>query len=215
MKKIKAAVFDLDGTLLDSMHIWNEIDCAFLTRRGIAVPADYMLEVAHLGSYQTAVYTKKRFGLSESPEEMIAEWLEMAIRFYAEEAALKKGAFDYLSALHESGVRLAVATANSPELYLPALRRTGTLSLFGAVVNIDEVKRSKGFPDIYRLACERLNVKEEEAAVFEDLYLGVKGAKDGGFYTVGVYDPTSAADEAKIRALADRYILDFTEMIEG
>lgn len=213
MKQIKAAVFDLDGTLLNSMHIWNEIDCAFLTRRGIAVPADYMLEVAHLGSYQTALYTKKRFSLSESPEEMIAEWLEMAIRFYSEEVALKKGAFDYLTELRGRGVRLAVATANSPDLYLPALQRTNTLGLFDAVVNIDEVARSKGFPDIYRLACERLGAKETDAAVFEDIYLGVKGAKDGGFYTVGVYDPTSAADEARIRALADRYIYDFTEML--
>lgn len=215
MKNMKAAVFDLDGTLLNSMHIWNEIDCAFLTRRGIPVPADYMLEVAHLGSYQTAIYTKERFGLPESPEEMIAEWLEMAIRFYSEEVTLKNGAFEYLSALRERGVKLAVATANSPDLYLPALRRTKTLPLFDAVVNIDEVKRTKGFPDIYFLACERLGVRAAETAVFEDIYLGVKGAKDGGFYTVGVYDKTSAADETRIRALADRYILDFTEMMKG
>ncbi|MCM1335101.1 MAG: HAD family phosphatase [Bacteroides sp.] len=215
MKKIKAAVFDLDGTLLDSMHIWNEIDCAFLTRRGIAVPADYMLEVAHLGSYQTAIYTKNRFGLPESPDEMIAEWLEMAIRFYSEEVTLKAGAYAYLTKLNENGIKLAVATANSPDLYLPALKKTNTLRLFRAVVNIDEVERSKGFPDIYRLACERLGVSEAETAVFEDIYLGVKGAKDGGFYTVGVYDKTSAADEAKIRALADRYVRDFTELLQG
>lgn len=212
MKNIKAAVFDLDGTLLDSMSIWSEIDCAFLTRRGIPVPADYMQEVAHLGFYQTALYTKERFGLPEPPEEIIAEWLEMALCFYSEEVTLKKGALDYLSALRERGVKLAVATANSPDLYLPALRRTKLLSLFDTVVHIGEVERSKGFPDIYLLACRRVGAEPSETVVFEDIYLGVKGAKDGGFYTVGVYDKASAGDETRIRALADRYILDFEEM---
>lgn len=109
-------------------------------------------------------------------------------------------------------MKLAVATANSPDLYLPALRRTKLLPLFDTVVHIGEVERSKGFPDIYLLACRRLGAEPSETVVFEDIYLGVKGAKDGGFYTVGVYDKASAGDETRIRALADRYILDFEEM---
>ncbi len=209
MKDFKAAVFDLDGTLLDSMHVWSDIDCRFLAQRGIEVPPDYMLKVAHLGSYQTALYTKERFGLAESPEEMIAQWLEMAIRFYSEEVTLKNGAAEYLAFLKEKGVKLAVATANDPILYEPALRRTGIAPLFDAVANVDEVKQKKGFPDIYLLAAERLGVPVSETAVFEDIYLGVKGAKDGGFYTVAVYDKTSEPDKDRIQALADEYIDDF------
>ncbi len=215
MKEIKAAIFDLDGTLLDSMHIWSRIDLEFLAKRRIDVPADYMLKVAHLGSYQTAMYTKERFSLPETPEEMIAEWLEMAVHFYSDEVTLKKGAFEFLSDLKKAGIKLAVATANDPCLYEPALRHTEILPLFDAIADVDEVERKKGFPDIYLLACERLGAKASEAVVFEDIYLGIKGAKDGGFRTVAVYDEVSKADEEKIRAAADYFIRDFTELPEN
>ena len=215
LENIKGAIFDLDGTLLDSMWVWKQIDCDFLARRGIAVPPDYMLAVAHLGAYQTAVYTIDRFGLPEAPEQRIDEWVEMAIAFYKDRVELKKGAYEYLEMLYNKGVRLAVATANDSSLYEPALDHTGIRKFFSAVVNVNEVERKKGFPDIYWLACEKMGVKPEESAVFEDIYLGIKGARDGGFKTVCVFDETSAEDEQKIREIADFYIRDFDELTEA
>lgn len=214
MDFIKAAIFDLDGTLLDSMWVWKQIDHDFLAKRGIEVPPDYMLAVAHLGAYQTAVYTAERFGFSETPEELIAEWTEMAIDYYTNKVELKAGAYEYLSSLKKKGVKLAVATANDKALFMPALKHTEILDFFDAVVNVDEVERKKGFPDIYWLACEKMGVEPRDAVVFEDIYQGVCGARDGGFKTVGVYDDTSAEDSEKIRCTADYYIKDFTELIE-
>ncbi len=214
MNNIKAAIFDLDGTLLDSMHIWKKIDCDFLAKRGIVVPDDYMLAVAHLGAYQTAVYTIERFGFTDSPEQLIAEWVEMAVEFYKNEVEMKKGGYEYLEMLYNKGIKLAVATANDKILYEPALDHTGIRRFFSAVVNVDEVERKKGFPDIYWLACEKLGVKPEETAVFEDIYLGICGAKDGGFTAVGVYDDTSEEDREKICSKADLYIKDFTELMK-
>lgn len=208
----KGAIFDLDGTLLDSMWVWKQIDRDFLARRGIEVPPDYMLAVAHLGAYQTAVYTIERFGFTETPEQLIAEWTEMAIDFYKNNVELKKGAYEYLEMLYNKGVKLAVATANDSMLYEPALDHTGIRRFFSAVVNVNEVERKKGFPDIYILACEKMGVKPCESVVFEDIYLGIKGARDGGFGTVCVYDETSADDEDKIREIADLYIRDFQEL---
>lgn len=214
MNNIKAAIFDLDGTLFDSMHLWSDIDRRFFEKRKLAIPEDYMLSIAHLGLYETAVYTKNRFGFNDTPEELIAEWSAMALNFYSNEVTLKKGAGEYLRRLKSRGILLAVATANGRELFEPALRHTGIIDLFDAVVSSDEVERKKGFPDIYLLACKKLGgVSPEETMVFEDILLGVKGAVDGGFYTVAVYDETSAGNEMEMRTLAERYIYDFTEMV--
>ncbi len=212
-KGFEAAIFDLDGTLLDSMWVWKQIDRDFLAKRGIEVPPDYMLAVAHLGAYQTAVYTIERFGFRNTPEELITEWTKMAVDFYTDRVQLKKGAYEYLEMLYNKGVKLAVATANDKLLYEPALDHTGIRRFFSAVVNVDEVERKKGFPDIYWLACEKMGVKAENSVVFEDIYQGISGAKDGGFKAVGVYDETSAEDEEKIRSRADLYIRDFSELI--
>lgn len=214
INNFKGAIFDLDGTLLDSMWVWKQIDRDFLARRGIDVPADYMLAVAHLGAYQTAVYTIERFGFSETPEQLIAEWTEMAIDFYTNDVQLKSGAYEYLEYLYDKGVKLAVATANDSLLYEPALDHTGIRRFFSAVVNVNEVERKKGFPDIYWLACKKMGVEPQESVVFEDIYQGICGARDGGFATVCVYDETSADDEQKIREIADLYIRDFFEIKE-
>lgn len=215
MENIEAAIFDLDGTILDSMWFWGKIDDMFLTSRGISpIPEDYMLEIAHLGAYDTAVYTINRFGFSDTPEALIAEWQEMAIDFYTHEAKLKEYAEEYLLALKGKGIKLALATANDEELYLPLLKRTGLDKLFDAVVNVNEVERRKGFPDIYLLACERMGVSSEKSVVFEDIYLGITGAKAGGFRTVGVYDETSARDEKIIKETADRFIYSFKELLQ-
>ncbi len=214
INNFKAAIFDLDGTLLDSMHVWSKIDRDFLALRGIDVPDDYMLAVAHLGAYQTAVYTIDRFGFDSTPEELISEWMKMAVDFYTNEVTLKKGGYEYLESLYNSGVKLAVATANDKILYEPALKLTGIEKFFSAVVNVDEVERKKGFPDIYWLACEKMGVSPSDSVVFEDIYLGICGAKDGGFRAVGVYDDTSAYDTEKIRERADLYINDFTELLK-
>ena len=92
----KAAIFDLDGTVFDSMGFWNRIDERFLAHNGVdIVPEDYPLAIAHLGAEETALYTKERFGINKSPEEMMSEWNADAVNFYTNEVTLKKGAYEY------------------------------------------------------------------------------------------------------------------------
>ncbi len=210
-----AAVFDLDGTLFDSMPFWNHIDEWFLGEMGInEVPEDYLLDIAHLGAEETAIYTKKRFSLDIEPEEMMAMWQSKAREFYRSEVTLKPGAAEYLKKLRDSGVKLAVATASSEDLFIPGMKHTGIDGFFSAAASVGECERKKGFPDVYRLACTRLGVPDSEAVVFEDIYMAVKGAKDGGFRTVGVYDVTSARDAERIKSAADLFIRDFTELVQ-
>ncbi|MBQ9484168.1 MAG: HAD family phosphatase [Ruminiclostridium sp.] len=209
----KAAVFDLDGTLFDSMTFWSELDARFLKRRGVdPVPEDYLLAIAHLGAVETANYTIERFGLDETPEALMTEWHNDAVRFYSEEVSLKAGAAQYLRFLKGKGVELAVATASNREIYMPALERCGIKELFSAFAEVGECARRKGFPDVYELACSRMGASVAETVVFEDIYIAVKGAKAGGFRTVGVYDATSARDTELIKAASDGYITAFTEL---
>lgn len=203
------AIFDLDGTLLDSMGVWEAVDAAFLSRRGLAVPADYGRSVAHLGFRETALYTIGRFGLAESPEAVMDEWRALCREAYALSVPLKPGAGDYLRRLKARGVRLAVATASQRELFGPALRRTGVADLFDAVVTADEVARGKGFPDIYLRAAARLGLSPGECAVFEDILAGIRAAREGGFFTVGVADASNAAEREALRAAADAWLEDF------
>jgi len=209
-----AAVFDLDGTLFDSMGFWTHIDEWFLAQLGInEVPEDYLLEIAHLGAEETAKYTRKRFGLTIKPEEMMGMWFDKAKRFYTSEVTLKPGAYEYLCRLRDSGVKLAVATASREEFYLPGMKHTGIDGFFGAIAAVDECERKKGFPDVYMLACDRIGVPYGDAVVFEDIYMAVRGAKDGGFRTVAVYDETSRRDTEKIKSEATLFIRDFRELL--
>lgn len=210
--QIKGAIFDLDGTLLDSMWVWERVDREFLAKRGFSVPPDYGDAIAPLGFPAAAAYTVKRFGLQEEPQAIMKEWNEMAVWEYSHEVGLKPNAERFLKRLKEAGIGLAVATASHEELFLPALHNNGILELFDAVVTVHEVKRGKGFPDIYERAADLLGLPAKDCAVFEDIYAGVMGARMGGFQVVGVRDASSAGDEMRIREAADYYIKDYAEM---
>lgn len=208
---IKAAIFDLDGTLLDSMHVWGEVDAAFLSKRGIAVPDDYMQAMSVLHFEEAAHYTIRRFGLNERPEDIMDEWNRLAEEAYATRVALKPGAEAFLRRLYADGLLLGVATALPPQLYTACLTHLGVYSLFSAFASNDEVGCSKERPDVYLLAAERLGVLPRECVVFEDILPGICSAKGAGMRTVGVRDAYAAHAEADIRAAADWFIESFEE----
>ncbi len=213
MKPIKAAIFDMDGTILDSMGIWAKIDIDFLNARGLEVPDDYMEKVGPMSYREMADYTIQRFQLKEKPEDLIQEWDDRAIAAYSGQVKLKDGAKDYLLFLKEQGVKLALATASGPPLFEPALKNNGVYHLFDAVSHVGECARGKGFPDIYLLSAEKLGVAPEDCAVFEDILDGIQGAKAANMYTVGVYDAYAVQQTQAIQALADQYIKSFRELL--
>lgn len=204
-KHIKGAIFDLDGTLLDSLSIWAEIDEKFLSRRGIAVPHDYMEAVCAMEYRQTAEYTIARFNLNDKPEDLMREWSDMAVSAYETELELKPRVKECLTELKRKNIKLAVATSSTPEMCLPALKRNGVIDMFDAIVTTGEVGKGKAHPDVYLAAAKKLGVDVSECAVFEDAILAIKTAKSAGFYTIGVYDRLSR-DENEIKAVADGFI---------
>lgn len=209
----RGAVFDLDGTLLDSMRVWVDIDYAFLRSRGLPEEIEYFERIKQISIRQAADYTIARYELSDKPEELIAWWMEMARRAYHDTVPLKNGAREYLDYLKGTGIRLSVATACAPELYIPALKRLGIYELFDAFASLHEVERGKSEPDVYLLAAKRMDVPPEDCVVFDDIIDGIRGAKKGGMATVGVYDDSSKEQRAEIEGAADYYIESFRELL--
>ncbi len=210
MVPFKAAIFDLDGTLIDSTGIWAQIDVDFLAKRNLAVPEDYIQAISDKSFRQTAEYTIARFGFSDTPEQLMEEWHQMAIDAYRTQIGLKPFVREYLDCLHRRGVPLAIATASSPELYEPVLAHNGIRDLFSAIACTDEVQRGKGFPDVFLLAAHRLGVPPEDCAAFDDILPGIQGILAAGMTAYGVYDPYSAHQQQEIQALAADYFLDFS-----
>lgn len=217
----KGGIFDLDGTLLDSVGMWAKIDHDFLGKRGFEVPDDYIISIGHLKFHEIAEYTIERFGLTETPEEVIAEWREMARTEYKENVVLKPGAREYLLALKARGIKLAVATALEQELYEIALKRNEIYDLFDAFTNIYEINGQKGTPDVYVKAAEKMGLTVDECVVFEDIIIGAKGAKAAesempgrdGFTVVGVYNKESRKNAPQLLEICDYFIHDFKDLI--
>lgn len=208
----KAAIFDLDGTLLDSMGVWNQVDVDFLSRRGLAVPEDYMRTVAAMQFRQIAEYTIARFGLSDTPEQLMAEWDAMARTAYGTTVEAKPGALDYLSELKATGAKLGVATSLTPELREAALRHTGMIDLFDAIVSVDDAGNAgKDRPDVYLLAASRLGVPPAHCTVFEDLLAGMRSARSVGMSVWAMHDDSSDRDWPEICETADGVLFDFRD----
>lgn len=206
----KAAIFDLDGTLLDSMGVWAQVDIDFLNKRGIEVPPDYMTKVSAMQFRQIAEYTIARFGLTDTPEELMQEWDDMASVAYSTTVEAKPGALDYLRDLKASGVKLGVATSLPPHLREPALRHVGMFELFNDIVSVDDANDvGKDQPDVYLLAAKRLGAAPADCTVFEDLLVGMKSAKSVGMKVWAMHDDSSASDWPEICHLADGVLFDF------
>lgn len=209
MNRIRAAIFDLDGTLLESLGVWEAMDRRFLAERGIAYTPDYTEAVSAMHFAEAADYTVKRYGFREKPEEIVRIWTEMIRDEYAHVIPMKPGAKEYLASLRERGVKLGVATALSEELYSAVLRNNGVYGWFSAFASVCEGKRGKEFPDVYLLAARRLGVPPAECAVFEDIPEALRGAKAAGMVAVSVFDPRSAAKDGFPSPYADYRLLDY------
>lgn len=213
LKNIEGAVFDLDGTLLDSSWVWEKVDEKFLGDRGFQVPDDYVDEISPLGAERAAVYTIERFGLNEDKDDIVREWIEMAKKEYATEVVCKPYAKEFLEELHKLNIKMAVATSSDRELFMKTLEREGILKYFQKIVTVDEVERGKGYPDIYEEAARRIKVNPHKCLVFEDILAGVTGASFGEFNVVAVFDEKSKHNWEKIKSISKYSINDYKELL--
>jgi len=203
---IKGVIFDLDGTLIDSMHVWEKIDYDYLKKRGIAVPEDLRENIEKLSFRETAIYFKERFKIPDPIEDIMDEWNNMAFDEYANNINLKKGVREFLSLLKTKGIKIALATTNCHKLLEVVLKKNDIWHYFDAISTSDEVGKGKEHPDIFLRTAEKLGLKPEECVVFEDILPAIMSAKAAGMTVIGVYDAYSQCDREKIKKHADGYI---------
>lgn len=213
MNNIKAAIFDLDGTLVDSMWVWQQIDIDYLSKKGHTVPSNLNDEITHLSFTQTAEYFKNRFSIEDSVEEIINTWNTMAFNHYKNNVKLKVGALEYLQKLKQSGIKIGLATSNSLPLLTATLKNNNAFDLFDAITVTDEVKKSKSNPDIYLLAAKKLGVEPKDCIVFEDIIAAVNGAKLAGMKVIGVYDEHAKHQINDLKDKCDNYIYSYEELL--
>ncbi|MEG0614426.1 MAG: HAD family phosphatase [Oscillospiraceae bacterium] len=214
MTDFKAAIFDLDGTLIDSNGVWAEIDRKFLAKRGFFPPKTELEKLATMSYDEVSEYFFNNFGIKMTNEQIACECDEFAEIEYAENIELKPFAREYLVYLNENGVKIALATASSENLYLPILKKYRIFELFDAIVTTKEACKDKNFPDIYLLAAKKLGINPKDCAVFEDILPAILSAKSAGMVTIGIYDEFSDINKGKIKESCNFFINNYTELFE-
>ena len=213
LENIEAVIFDLDGTLVDSMWMWVDIDIEYLQKRHLQLPDDLEDAIAGMSFSETSAYFKERFNLADSVKDIQREWIEMAKDKYINKAMLKPGVALFIEHLKASGIKMGIASSNSNELVREVLRARGINDAFAEVHTSCEVASGKPSPDIYLLVAKALAVAPSKCLVFEDIPVGITAGKRAGMRTCAVWDEFSAHQEAEKRKLADYYINSYDEVL--
>ena len=211
--RIRGAIFDVDGTLLDSMFIWDTIGEAYLRSIGYQPKENLNETFKNMSLHQAARYYQTEYGVTQSIDEIMDGVNAMLERYYRFEVPLKPGVAELLERLRQSGVKLCIATATDRHLVEAALDRCGVLSCFGEIFTCNEVGHGKDEPDIFEEALRFLGTEKAETVVFDDALYAVRTAKEAGFPVAAVYD-SHERSQAEVRARSDLYLEDLTQLVE-
>lgn len=211
--KTKAVIFDMDGTLIDSMWIWPDIDEYYAKKYHLDFPDDFHRAIEGKSYHETASYFKDTFNIALSVEEIMAEWTALAYQRYTEEITLKPGVKEFLQYGRENGILFGIATSNGRTLAEAALKSLQIQDYFSSVRTSGEVNAGKPYPDIYLKVAEDLQVRPEHCLVFEDVPMGILAGKRAGMKVCAVYDEFSRLLDTEKKKLADYYIHDFRDVM--
>ena len=209
----KAVIFDFDGTIANSRYVWQKVDVDFFAKRGMEIPSDYVEAISVMSFYNGAVYTKEKYNIKESVEEIMNEWNSQALREYKENVVLKPFVKEYLRELKDKGYKIGLATAALHDQYIPVLEREGVFDCFDVCTDTTDDARDKNFPDIYLLCAEKLGSNSANSIVFEDVLKGVKSSVSAGFNTTAVYDNQPENKWEIIKNTAYIQFMDFSDLL--
>ncbi len=213
-KMIKAVIFDLDGSMVDSMWMWRTIDIDYLGRFDIELPEDLQSCIEGMSFSETAVYFKKRFQIPDDIEKIKADWNQMAWDKYTYEVPLKEGVLDFLEYCKGQGIKMGIATSNSRKLVENIISVHNLERYFTCIMTGCDVEKGKPSPDIYLAVAKELSVEPEDCLVFEDIIPGIMAGKAAGMQVCAVYDEYSRHQDEDKKRLADYYTYHFRELTE-
>lgn len=214
LKNKKAVIFDMDGTLIDSMWVWVAIDEEFLGKRGLQSSPQMHHAIEGMSFQETAAYFKEHFNLPEDLQTIMDIWNNMAYDKYAHEVSLKHGVREFLDYLKSKNIKLGIATSNAPQLVHLCLKSLGIDDYFEAVTTAAEITHGKPSPDIYLLTARKLGTAPEDCLVFEDVPNGILAGKRAGMEVCAVDDETSRHLNNRKKELADDFINNFAQLEE-
>lgn len=209
----KAVIFDLDGSLVDSMWIWREIDIEYMNRYGYATTREeldaFQAEIEGMSFKETAEWVSSHYDIPRTVEEMMDDWNDMAWDKYAKEVPLKEGVREFLIKCHEKGIKLGIASSNSRELVENVLTVHGIIDYFECIRTGSDGLPGKPAPDIYLITAKELGVAPSDCLVFEDVVKGIQAGKSAGMCVCAVEDAYSAIHRVEKKKQADYYIEDY------
>ncbi len=213
-RDIEAVIFDMDGTIIDSMWIWRDIDVAYLKKHNIELPIGLQKEIDGMSFSQTAEYFKRRFKISDELEDIKKEWNDMASEYYKSHIEMKEGALELIEDLSSRGIVLSVASSNSRLLIEIIMERFGLGKYIKSITTSCEVEKGKPAPDVFLEAASRIGVTPDRCLVFEDVPNGIIAAKAAGMKCCAVYDDFSKELDDEKRDLSDYYVNSFFELMK-
>lgn len=209
MRKEKLLIFDMDGTLLDSMELWTNLGRFYLESKGKIVQDDLEKIIDSMTLEESASYFKFTYKLKEDVDTIIKQILDFIKDKYLYEIPLKKGAYNYLKSMKKKGNLMCILTTSEKSLAIAALKRNGVLNLFNEVYTDKDFDMSKRESQLYINVCKNMNVNSNEAVVYEDSLYAIESAKKAGCKVIGVYDDFSKKDWKRINFIADEVIINF------
>lgn len=214
--RLQSAIFDMDGTLLDSMPTWRELGPSFLKERGIPVTPEQLHTLRTMTDHEVIPYLQETCGLEMTTEQIMDEIIRRMEDFYTHRVRPKPGLEKFLSILKMEGVWMYVATATHRRLAEKALKTAGIDHYFrGIVTSAEAGTHKRDSADIYEMAMRRLQSNKRDTVVFEDALYAIRTAKAAGFRVAGVYDVTEEADQPEIQRLSDYYIRSYEELFQS
>lgn len=211
MKKLSGAIFDVDGTLLDSMPIWNDLGASYVRSLGLEPKPNLRETLWSMRMDEAAIFLQEEYGIALSMQEILAGIDGIIEDFYTHEAPLKPGIGELLEMLAQAGIPMSVATATDRSLVEAALSREGILGYFSHVFTCGEVGKGKTSPLIYDMARHSLGTRKKDTLVFEDALYAIRTAKRAGYVVAAVRDASEERQQS-VRALADFYFEDLTRI---
>lgn len=209
--RFKAAIFDLDGTLLDSMGIWDNLGREFLLRHGIDEDIDLDDRLGVVTMHEALKYLIKEYKLDILIDEAYAETWQIVEDFYRDRVQLKSGAMEFLDYLRDNNIPCGIITATELRLIMPALERTKLNGYFKEVLSCAELKTSKRTPEIFFKMSEILGIAPGETVVFEDALYAAQTAKSVGYQVAAIYDHSEKNPE-KLKEISDYYCLNWDSL---
>ncbi len=212
--KIKGAIFDVDGTLLDSMSVWERRGELFLKKLGIDVSAESDYDEKGIRMYNSPEFVKNKFSVNLSNREIWNGMLKIVDDFYKTDVSVKPGTIEFLEELKLNGVKMCVATATDRSMVEPALIKCGIRDYFSEIFTCGELKTSKNFPDIFEKSLSFLGTEKTDTVIFEDAIYAVKTAKQAGFFVTGIYDKVELEQE-EMRRICDVFVYNLKDSLKN